>query len=78
MLFLNVFFFSDDDDDDNAELSDEEGADGDANEAKQRQRRQQVKTKQKSHWLSLACYPSRIDRAAAKMAAKKVWFFLTY
>lgn len=31
----------DDDDDDNAELSDEEGADGDANEAKQRQRRQQ-------------------------------------
>ncbi|XP_015758979.1 PREDICTED: DNA-directed RNA polymerase I subunit RPA1-like [Acropora digitifera] len=30
-----------DDDDDNAELSDEEAADGDANEAKQRQRRQQ-------------------------------------
>ena len=43
-LEFNNFFtiFVDDDDDDNAELSDEEAADGDANEAKQRQRRQQV------------------------------------
>ena len=40
VIFL--FFADDDDDDDNAELSDEEAADGDANEAKQRQRRQQV------------------------------------
>ena len=40
----------DDDDDDNADLSDEEAADGDANEAKQRQRRQQVK------WLNGSIY----------------------
>lgn len=40
MIFSTVL--ADDADDDNAELSDEEAADGDANEAKQRQRRQQV------------------------------------
>ena len=63
LFFLYFFtFIRIDDDDDNAELSDEEAADGDANEAKQRQRRQQVQRNNPCSFpLLLPCEPARND-----------------
>ena len=62
LILSLTFILIEDNDDDDAELSDQEAADGDANEAKQRQRRQQVQGNDpRSFPPLLPCEPARND-----------------